>query len=210
MIGIFGGSFDPIHFGHIKLVLALLEHFDFENIRLVPCQLSPHKKNTYASAKHRLAMLNIVTSTNEKLIADDRELRRPGVSYTIDTLRELREELGTTQAIVMIVGVDAFANICTWHKYAEILSLCHIMLLKRPEYELPAEGCEKELYESHCTDDINKIRETSNGYIYLSNEEKYAISSSEIRHVIASGQQPRYMLPGNIWNYIRRNELYKT
>ncbi len=209
MIGIFGGSFDPIHFGHIKLVLTLLEHYDFENIRLIPCQLSPHKKKTYASAKHRFAMLNLVTASNDKLIADDRELRRAGVSYTIDTLRELREEIGVKKAIVMIAGVDAYASFCEWHEYAEILSLCHIMLLQRPTYELPNEGCEKELYDSCNTNDIYDLKDKSNGYIYLCNEEKYDISSTDIRQTIRSGQQPRYFLPGNIWNYIRRNELYK-
>lgn len=208
MIGIFGGSFDPIHFGHIKLVLALLERFEFESIRLIPCQLSPHKKITYASAVHRFAMLNLIASTNEKLVADDRELKRIGVSYTVDTLRELRDEYGAAQTIVMIVGVDAFADICEWHEYAEILSLCHIMLLHRPAYELPQAGCEKELFETHHTKDIKRIRNASNGYIYSCDEEKYDISSTAIRKAIASGEQPRYLLPGNIWNYIRRNKLY--
>jgi len=209
MIGIFGGSFDPIHFGHIKLVLALLEHYEFESIRLIPCQLSPHKEKNFASAKHRFAMLKLVVDSEDKLIADDRELKRPGSSYSVDTLQELREEFGANQTLVMILGTDAFANFCDWHKYAEILSLCHIMLLPRPSYELPKEGCEKELFDACHSKDIETIRQTSNGNIYLSEEEEYDVSSTKIRQIIASGQQPRYLLPGNIWNYIRRNELYK-
>jgi len=213
MVGIFGGSFDPPHFGHIKSALGLIERFDFEQIRFIPCQLSPLKDTVHASADHRWQMLSLVCHSHEKLIADDRELKRKAPSYTIDTLLELREELGTKQSLVLIVGVDAFFSFCKWHRYAEILTLCHIMLIKRPGYSLheyPEEsGCEKEYYDLNNTDDFKILANTPSGKIYLSNLIEIDVSSTEIRKIISEGQQPKYLLPGNVWNYIHRNKLYK-
>ena len=209
MLGIFGGSFDPIHFGHIKLALTLLERFEFEQIRLIPCQISPLKETVHASAKHRWHMLNLVCSSQPKLVADDRELERKSPSYTIDTLMDLREECGEKQSLVLIVGVDAFLEFCKWHCYEEILAFCHLFLLQRPGYVLPESGCEKEYFELNNTEDSNILTNTPSGNIYLSNLEKVDVSSTMIRKAISEGLQPKYLLPGNIWNYIRRNKLYQ-
>ncbi len=209
MIGIFGGSFDPIHFGHIKSVLALLARFDFKQIRLIPCQQSPLKDIPQASAEQRWEMLNLITDSHERLLADNRELKRKGPSYTIDTLKELKEETNSQEPLVLIIGIDAFLEFCKWHQYKEILSLSHIVLLQRPGYTLPKYGCEKDIFDASVTEDIKDIMETLNGKIYLSDEEKIEISSTDIRKCISEGRQPRYLLPGNIWNYIRGNNLYK-
>lgn len=208
MLGIFGGSFDPIHFGHIKSALALLEHFDFEQIRFVPCQQSSRKQVANASAQHRWKMLKLVTNSNTKLIADDRELKRSGLSYTIDTLKELRAETKSRQTLVLIIGVDAFLNFCKWHQFEKILLICHIILLPRLGYGLPQEGCEKELYDAHSADDIMDLSRVLNGFIHLSDEKEIEVSSTYIRECISAGAQPRYLLPGDVWNYIRRNNLY--
>jgi len=213
MLGIFGGSFDPPHFGHIKSALGLIERFDFEQIRFIPCQLSPLKETVHASAEHRWQMLSLVCHSNEKLIADDRELKRKAPSYTIDTLLELREEFDDQQSLVLIVGVDAFFSFCRWHRYTEILTLCHIMLIQRPGYsmrEYPEESeCEKEYYNLNNTDDIKVLENTPNGKIYASDLDEIDVSSTKIRRIISEGQQPKYLLPGNVWNYIHRNKLYK-
>ncbi len=213
MLGILGGSFDPPHFGHIKSALALLERFDFQQLRFIPCQLSPHKETVHANASHRWQMLNLVCSGNEKFIADDRELKRKASSYTIDTLQELREEYGEQQSLVLILGLDAFLSFCKWHRYKEILSLCHIMLMQRPGYSLPDSsqglGCEKEYYELNNTKDFKILANTPCGKIYTSDLERIDVSSTTIREMISKGQQPKYLLPGNVWNYIHRNKLYK-
>ena len=211
MIGIFGGSFDPIHFGHIKSALALLENFEFTQIRFMPCQLSPLKGNVFANAQHRWQMLSLVCSSQAKLLVDDRELKRQEPSYTIDSVIELREEFGGSQSLVLIVGVDAYLAFCKWHRYEEILSYCHVILLHRPGYSLSESGseCEKEYYELNKTEDSKLLAMQSHGKIYMSELEKLDISSTLIREMIAQGKQPKYMLPGNVWNYVRRNELYK-
>ncbi len=209
MLGVFGGTFDPVHFGHIKSALALLEHFDFEQIRFVPCQQSPVKQKVYASARHRWQMLNLVTSSNEKLVVDDRELKLPGPSYTIDTLRGLRNEIENRKTIVLIMGVDAFSGFCQWREYEAILSLCNIMLLQRPGHVLSEQGCERELYDRRATNDVTEISATLSGHIYSSNEKMIEASSTAIRRAIAAGEQPRYVLPGSVWHYICRHNLYQ-
>ena len=214
MIGIFGGSFDPPHFGHIKSALSLLEFFPFQQIRFIPCQLSPHKKHVYASGEHRLRMLNLVCKGVQELKVEDRELNRPPPSYTIDTLIELREELGEQESLVLIMGLDAYLNFCTWHRYEEILSYCHLLLLHRPGYEiaefreLPNFECEKNLLDSCLGEDITSLHKSPCGKIVISELEKIDISSTQIREMIASGEQPRYVIPGVVWNYIKRNKLY--
>jgi nicotinate-nucleotide adenylyltransferase len=219
MIGIFGGSFDPIHFGHIKLALALLENFEFEQIRFVPCHISPLKEKVFANEQHRWQMLNLVCSNQPKLIVDDRELKREGPSYTIDSLIEIREEIDNSQSLVLIVGVDAYLEFCKWYRYEEILSYCHLILMQRPGYSLSdldlesehksESKCEKEYFKLNKTEDIKLLATQPHGKIYLSELEKIDISSTLIRKTIAQGKQPKYMLPGNVWNYVRRNKLYQ-
>lgn len=209
MIGIFGGSFDPPHFGHIKSASALLEQFEFEQIHFVPCQQSPHKNSTHASAQDRLHMLTLICDHHEKFILDDCELKRKPPSYTIDTLIEFREKFGELQSLVLILGVDAYLKFCQWHRYEEILSYCHIFLMQRPGYSLPETGCENNYLETYMVTEIRLLENDPYGKIFLSDMEKINISSTEIRKVIADGDQPRYTMPGNIWNYIKRTKLYK-
>ncbi len=213
MLGIFGGSFDPPHFGHIKSALGLLDNFDFEQIRLIPYQLSPHKDSVHASAVHRWQMLSLICANQEKLIADDRELKRQAPSYTVDTLLELREEYGEKQPLILIVGMDTFLGICKWHRYEELLSLCHILLMQRPGYSLTENvkehACEIEYFRINNTKNIEILSSQPFGKIYVSNLEEVNVSSTSIRKLISEGQLPKFMLPGNVWNYIRRNKLYK-
>ena len=209
MLGIFGGSFDPVHLGHIKLALALLEQYNFEQIQFIPCQQSPLKEKTFVDARHRWEMLRIVTRSYDRLTIDDRELKRPGPSYTIDTLKEIHEETQHKRVLVLILGVDTYLDFCKWYHFSEILSFCHVMLLQRSGYTLPNSGCEKELYDAHKTADFTKISSTQNGYIFLSDIEKFDISSTTIRDYISEGKQPKFLLPGNIWNYISKYNLYQ-
>ena len=209
MIGIFGGSFDPPHFGHIKSALRLLEHFEFEQIHFVPCQQSPHKNSTHASAQDRWQMLKLICDHRENFILNDCELNRKPPSYTIDTLIELREKFGEQQSLVLILGVDAFLKFCQWYRYEEILSYCHIILLQRSGYSLSETSCEKKYLATYMVKDIKLLENSPHGKIFLSDIDKIDISSTEIRKIIADGDQPRYTMPGNIWNYIKRNKLYK-
>ena len=209
MLGIFGGSFDPVHLGHIKSAIALLNCYEFEEIRFIPCQQSPLKKKAFVDVQYRWEMLNLITESNDKLTVDDLEIKRPGPSYTIDTVQEIYEKNQKKNVLVLIVGLDAYLEFCAWHKYSEILSYCHVMLLQRPGYALPKYGCEKDLYDEYVTLDIEKLLRTKNGYIFLSDIEKIDISSTTIRQIIAAEEEPKFLLPGSIWSYIKRNKLYQ-
>ena len=132
MLGIFGGSFDPLHFGHIKSALALLERYEFSEIRFIPCKQSPLKDGTVASGRHRWEMLSLFTKSMDKLSVDDIELKRDGPSFTIDTVKEIYESLNNEYVLVLILGIDAYLEFCKWKNYNEILSYCHVMILQRP------------------------------------------------------------------------------
>ena len=208
MIGILGGTFDPIHFGHIKPALELLRELPFSEIRFIPCAVPPHRSTPNASPAQRWEMLNIVIGHQLGLRADDREIRRGGPSYTVDTLLELREELGKTEPICLIMGTDAFRGLSAWDRWEQILCLAHIVIAKRPGSELPSTGPVAELLIRARVDGAQMLVQAPYGGILPHAVIPVNVSSSTIRDCIRNGQSPRYMLPGVVWNYIRRHRLY--
>ena len=208
MIGVLGGTFDPIHFGHIKPALELLRILPFGEIRFILCAAPPHRANPVATTAQRWEMLNIVTKHQAGLRADDRELRREGPSYTVDTLLSMREELGETESICLIMGNDAFRDLPTWDRWEQILCLAHIVIAERPGSELPSSGPAAELLSQSRQDGVGKLRQTPHGGILPWAVTPVNVSATTIRDCISNGQSPRYMLPGGVWNYIRRHGLY--
>ncbi len=135
MIGVFGGSFDPIHFGHIKPLMELNKEFNFNNILLIPCNLSPSLKNTNASAIDRLKMTKIIAqSTSNNFLSDDREIKRGGISYSYDTLRDIKYKYD--QNISLIIGEDVFLNFDKWYNYNKIINMVNIIVLSRPKHKI--------------------------------------------------------------------------
>ena len=136
-IGIFGGTFDPIHYGHLRTAFELLQTLDFEAVRFVPCGDPPHRGVTFASAALRLEMVRAATRDEPRFVVDDRELRREGPSYSIDTLMSLREEF-PDRSLCLITGMDAFLGLPTWHRSDEILDFAHMWLHTGPDGGLQA------------------------------------------------------------------------
>ena len=153
-------------------------------------------------------MLEIVTRSNSLLVVDDRELQRPGQSFTIDTVNDLRSEFGSNESVNLIMGMDAFSKFCAWKNYQQILTLSNLMILQRPGYQLPKSGCEQDIFNKYHTKNINDLAKSSSGHMYLCEDEEIDISSTQIREIIKQGIQPKYLVPGTIWNYISRNKLY--
>lgn len=209
-VGILGGSFDPVHFGHIKPCLELAKNFNLDSIRLLPCKLSPFKSSSHAVAQHRLNMLSLIASGSSLLSVDERELRRDSPSYTYHSLRELFDEVGGQATLFWIMGMDALNNFPDWYKSAEIMELCHILVLQRPGYELICSHQQRAWLQQYLTDDLALLDNKAAGHIFITATKMLDISSSQIRAVIASGKQPRYMMPGAVWNYIKRNHLYAS
>lgn len=208
MIGILGGTFDPIHFGHIKPALALLRELPFTEIRLVPVRHPPHRPPPCANAAQRWHMLRTVVTGIPGLVADDRELRREGPSYTVDTLRDLRRELGEQVGLGLILGSDAYAELSSWHRWHELLDLCSMVVTQRPGYPVPEQGEVGELLKARRVNDPEAFAASPHGAILPWRVPHLDVSATAIRACIAAGEQPRYMLPGSVWAYICRTGLY--
>lgn len=203
MRGIVGGMFDPIHFGHYKPALELMPVLGLSEIRLLPCGQPPHRPPPQAAAEHRWNMVRLVAD-GQRLVADDRELRRAGPSYTYDTLQSLREEEGAP--LCLLLGADALTGLPAWHRAEELIGLCHVATLARPGQAL-GEGL-PEAWRARCTQDPTTLQASPCGSIYLHHGTLHDLSSSQIRALIRSGKPPRYCLPGPVWAYIQRHRLY--
>lgn len=207
-IGILGGSFDPIHFGHIKPSIALARQFNLQSIRLLPCKVSPFKEKSYASMKDRWNMVSVVAGSSELFVADARELKRDTPSYTYLSLSELAEEYAGKAKLFFIIGGDALNNFPTWYEAEKIMELCHVLVAPRSGFELTHDDKMLNWLKRYLCTEKQLLENSQHGYIYITDVEMIEVSSTQIRQTIESGEQPKYMLPGGVWNYIKRNRLY--
>jgi nicotinate-nucleotide adenylyltransferase len=203
MIGILGGTFDPIHNGHLRTVLDVQQGLQLDELRLIPLRDPPHREQPTSTLEQRLKMLQSAVANEPALSVDERELNRSGKSYTLLTLQSLREELGETP-ICMILGQDAFQEFPNWHKPDEILQLAHLVVMQRPGES------RSDLYPEHFTDNPEQLRTISAGKIYLQPVTQLDISSAMIREMIRSGQTPRYLMPDSVLEIIERDGLYQS
>lgn len=208
MIGIFGGTFDPVHIGHLRPVLEVREDLALDEIRLLPCHVPPHRAAPVASPMQRLAMLEAAIQGEPGLKVDDRELRRAGPSYTVDTLTSLRAELGDDMPLCLLLGMDAFTGLNTWHRWREIITLAHIIVMHRPGSQPPAQGDVAALLAEHRTDNIALLRTHPAGHILLKEVTQLDISATHIRTLIKEGKSARYLMPDGVWEMIGREGFY--
>jgi nicotinate-nucleotide adenylyltransferase len=186
--------FDPIHFGHLRTAHELHELLGLERVAFVPAGDPPHRDAPLADAGTRLAMVRAATSEDSRFCVDDRELRRGGPSYTILTLEELRRERGA-QPLVLILGMDAFAGLDSWHRAAELASLAHIVVARRPDADVPRTGlAARLLVERRCEDPL-RLAQAPAGLVFVAANTQLDLSSSAVRAVIAAGRDPRYLMP---------------
>jgi nicotinate-nucleotide adenylyltransferase len=208
-VGILGGTFDPIHHGHLRLALELYEALDLKQVRLIPLATPPHRLAPIAPARLRLAMLEAAIGNEPALLADDRELRRQGRSYTVDTLSDLRRELADIP-VCLLLGMDAFAALHTWHRWQQLMGLTHIVVASRSEAYLPVTGAVMDLFERHKTTDLQDLQRMPAGRIVLQPIPVLDISASRIRALIARGRNPRYLLPEPVIALINQHNLYRN
>ena len=193
-IGVFGGLFATLHFGHLRTAHELHELLGLESVAFVPAGDPPHRAAPLADAETRLAMVRAAVGDDPRFLVDDRELRRSGPSYTILTLEALRAERGS-QPIVLIMGMDAFAGIERWHRAGELISLAHIVIALRPKAPTPREGLAARLLRDHRCDDAARLAASPAGLVHVSENTQLDLSSSAVRAVIAAGRDPRYLMP---------------
>lgn len=192
--GVFGGMFDPIHYGHLRTAHELHELLGLEAVAFVPAGDPPHRAAPLAEAATRLEMVRAAVGDDPHFVVDDRELRRAGPSYTILTLQEMRAERGA-QPLVLILGMDAFAGIDRWHRAAEIATLAHIVIALRPKAGLPQAGLAATLLRERRCEDPARLADSAAGLVHVSANTQLDLSSSAVRAVIAGGRDPRYLMP---------------
>ncbi len=208
MIGLLGGTFDPVHFGHLRIALELYQDLELDHVRLLPCARPPHRHAPRAAARHRLRMLELAMAGESAFVLDTREHQRPGPSYMVDTLESLRRELGA-RPLCLIVGSDAFEGLDTWHQWQRIPELAHVIIAHRPGWRLArGQGVAAALAGRFTTDPV-QLRASSAGRILPWPVSQLAISASAIREQIGAGKSPRYLLPDPVWHYIQQHHLYE-
>jgi nicotinate-nucleotide adenylyltransferase len=195
MIGLFGGAFDPIHFGHLRAALEVREALGLSEVRLLPLHVAVHREQPLAAAALRLRMVQAAVDGVPGLVADDRELKRPGGSYTVDTLASLRAELGADLPLCLLVGGDAFNGFLQWHRPLQILALAHLAVMRRPGSVLPRDAALRALLARHRAQRPEDLQAAPAGRIWTQAVTQLDISSTRIRRAFADGKSPRFLLP---------------
>ena len=208
-IGVFGGTFDPIHYGHLRSAYELLQDLRLSEVRFVPSAAPPHRGGTFASAELRYQMVEVAVADQEGFAIDDCEFRRDGPSYTVDTLTAIREERNDA-SICLIVGMDAYLGLTTWHRWDEILHLAHMIVAHRPGWQLPETGDLGELLARHGTEDIDDLHQETRGRVYHHAVTQLEIASTEIRELVAAGKDPRFLMPDGVRDIIVASGCYTT
>lgn len=212
-IGIFGGTFDPIHFGHLRIAEEFADALGLGQVHLIPTANPPHRANARASNADRWAMLQRAIAGNAKLVADDRELRRNGPCYTIDTLSELRAEQ-PARPIAWLIGADSFLALDRWHRWRELFDLACLAVACRPGFDLQRwqESASPELVAEVLPriQTLSVTEPVKAGTIHLLPTTPLAISATAIRAQLAAGQSARYLAPDAVLDYAGRHLLYRS
>lgn len=208
-IALLGGTFDPIHYGHLRLALEIQQALDLPTIQFVPCQLPVHKPQAHATAEQRIAMLELALQDQPTFSLDTREITRSSPSYMIHTLQSMRQEVGPETPIILIMGADSFQQLHTWHQWEDLLTQAHLVLASRPGYPLPTEGPLIPLMQQCLVTEPHLLHQQSAGAIYCQSITHLDISSTTIRSQCQQGYNPRFLLPDTVLNYINNAHLYE-
>ena len=212
-IGIFGGTFDPIHFGHLRLAQEVADSLRLAEVRFVPSGMPPHRAMPGASAAHRLEMVGLAVSGNPLFTVDARESTSTSPGYTVDTLTALRAELGAAQSLVLLLGADAFLDLAAWKQWRRLFDLAHIAVAYRPGFPVdtwqsqmpPALAAE---YEARLMHQPFAVHIAPAGGVVVVPIAELAISATMIREATRRGGNVRYLLPDKIYQYIQIHRLY--
>ena len=207
MIGIFGGTFDPIHCGHLRTGLELMEALRLDELRWVPVGNPGHRDPPRAAASLRLAMVRAAIAGQPGFVLDEREIHRAGVSYTFDTLNEIRRER-PQQPLCLLLGMDAFSGFHTWSHALEILQLAHLIVATRPGCAMPADGPSAALLAARRATDPHDLRAAGAGLIHVRAVTSLEISSTELRDLLQRGGDPRYLVSETVRAIILESGCY--
>jgi nicotinate-nucleotide adenylyltransferase len=204
-IGIYGGTFDPIHYGHLRVNLELCELLDLDHVRFIPAFLPPHKGKLQSTARQRVEMVAQAIASESRFILDDREIQREGMSYMVDTLSDLRQEYPESP-LYLLMGMDAFAGIDQWYEWQELLTYAHIIISHRPDVSAWSKRV-SHFYQTHQTDSVG-LQSALCGKIKQEVVTQLAISATDIRNRRAKKQSIRFLMPDSVINLIKYYNLY--
>lgn len=205
-IGILGGTFDPVHFGHLRTGLDVVEALGLDQLRLIPCAIPPHRVEPVASAQERRLMLELAIKNHPRLVVDDRELAREGPSYTVDTLLSLREDFPANPLFVLM-GTDAFCSLPSWSRWQQIPELAHIVIMQRAEEPMQMSEELSQWYQAHQPKAGDEA--LPNGKIWSVPVTQMAISATAIREALYEKRDVRYLLPDAVISLIEQMGLYR-
>ena len=210
LIGLLGGTFNPIHFGHLRMAQELADTLNLAEIRFIPAANPPHKAAPTVAAQQRAEMVQLAIADNPLFKLDTRELNRQGASYTIDTLISVREELGENASLCLLMGSDAFTKLDSWHRWKELLNYCHIILVQRPSSRIQAKLSDQltAFLADNYTENGGDLAEKTVGYIHMQQITAQDISATHIREKLASGKSAKYLVPIAVLAYIQQQQLY--
>lgn len=206
-IGILGGTFDPIHFGHLRAALEVEEQLGLDHVRLIPSARPPHRDAPHATPQQRLMMLHLAMKNTDRFVVDDRELHRDGASYSVDTLVSLREDF-PDNPLYLLLGSDAFLGIQTWHNWQRLLELAHIVLISRPGETLTMSAELAAWYQQHLAKPTDAQR--SAGNIWPVEVTPLAISATAIRDAFRNGKSAQFLMPEPVIQLIEQLGLYRS
>jgi nicotinate-nucleotide adenylyltransferase len=212
-IGLLGGTFDPVHYGHLRLATELAQAFRLEQVLFIPAGLPYHRgRSAHATSDERLAMLKLATARDSRFDVDDRELKREGNTYTYDTLAEIRKERGPDTSLVFLTGTDTFAKLDTWHRWLELFDLAHFGVAIRAddaEWNTRGPGAFPREAWPRITLNLREMLAAPAGKVMTFKMTPLAISSTAIREMAAQGSSIRYLTPDPVVEYIRTHQLYQ-
>jgi nicotinate-nucleotide adenylyltransferase len=207
-IGILGGSFDPVHFGHLRLAMECIEAIGLEKVIFVPLNIPAHRDPLIASAQQRKAMLSLATSTNSRFEISNVELERDETSYMVDTLQLLRQ-LHPNESLCLIMGMDAFIHFDDWRQWQRIPEMANLIITNRPDSHHEITNAQlNQLLKTRLTNDNAQLANTPAGKIRMIDIPLLDISSSRIRHLLAQGTPVDYLLPDAVIHYITTHKIY--
>ncbi|MGL5006964.1 MAG: nicotinate-nucleotide adenylyltransferase [Plesiomonas sp.] len=211
LIGLYGGTFDPIHRGHIESVSALATEVGLTQIRLMPNNVPPHRPQPHANAQQRADMVALVCQHYPLFVPDLRELERNTPSYTINTLEDIRREIGSEQPLAFIIGQDSLLSLPTWHRWQSLLQVAHLIVCMRPHYpRFPHDPHFQQWIAQHRTTQSYYLHRYPQGALYFAYTPLIDISATDIRAQLQQGNQCDQQLTTCVAHYIRQNRLYSS
>lgn len=206
-IGLFGGTFDPIHYGHLRTAFELWQLLQLEHVRFLPTGNPPHRESSLAPSELRLSMVRAAIAGQNAFVVDDREMRRSGVSYTVDTLLDLRGEY-PERSLCLLLGMDAFLGVPHWHRWREIFDLAHVVVAHRPGWKAPFTGPLGEVMVDRGTGNIRDLHESRAGRIFVHAVTQLEIASTDLRGLTLGHRDLRYLVPDAVRDLIVTSGCY--